>query len=259
MSIFKQYKLVIVTCNQILQHRANVLEQPSPNDYRLWLATVMSDPLRKLRYRAKAAFPLMPYWHSKPPVMVTATPAVCGFSFVWGWQNHQMRCLTFLFTLLFGLTCYAGTIDGCVVSVADGDTVTVLDSDKVQHKIRLSGIDAPEKAQAFGNRSKESLSDLVFSKAVTVVTEKKDRYGRDVGKVLINGVDANLEQVQRGFAWHYKAYEREQSANDRKLYDLAENEARAAKRGLWRDPAPIAPWDWRKVRLPDGFILNSKK
>ena len=160
-----------------------------------------------------------------------------------------MRCLTFLLTLLFGLPCYAGTIDGRVVSVADGDTVTVLDSDNVQHKIRLSGIDAPEKAQAFGNRSKESLSDLVFSKAVTVETEKKDRYGRDVGKVLVNGVDVNLLQVQRGFAWHYKEYEREQSAGDRKLYDLAESEARASGRGLWRDTEPSPPWEFREKNV----------
>jgi len=98
----------------------------------------------------------------------------------------------------------------------------------VQHKIRLFGIDAPENAQAFGNRSKESLCNWVFSKAVTVETEKKDRYGRDIGKVLVNSVDENLEQVRRGFAWHYKAYEREQLANDQRLYDLAENGASAA-------------------------------
>ena len=159
-----------------------------------------------------------------------------------------MKYPTFLLALLFGLSCQARTIEGRVVGVADGDTVTVLDADKVQHKIRLSGIDAPEKAQAFGNRSKESLSELVFSKDVQVETNKRDRYGRDVGKVLINGVDANLAQVQRGFAWHYKAYEREQSANDRKLYDLAESEARAFRRGLWSDVNPEPPWDYRQQR-----------
>jgi len=180
--------------------------------------------------------------------VVTATHNACGFSFGWGWQNRLVKYPTAILALLFGLTCHAGTIEGRVVSVADGDTVTVLDADKIQHKIRLSGIDATEKAQAFGNRSKKSLSDLVFSKAVTVETEKKDRYGRDVGKVLINGMDANLAQVQRGFAWHYKAYERQQTANDRKLYDLAKNEARAARRGLWRDAEPIPPWDFRKTK-----------
>ena len=154
----------------------------------------------------------------------------------------------FILALLFGLTCHAGTINGRVVSVADGDTVTVLTADKVQHKIRLSGIDAPEKAQAFGHRSKESLSGLVYDKTVTVETEKKDRYGRDVGKMLVNGMDVNLEQVQRGFAWHYKEYEREQSSNDRKLYDLAERAARAARRGLWLDAEPLPPWEFRKTK-----------
>jgi endonuclease YncB( thermonuclease family) len=150
-------------------------------------------------------------------------------------------------SLLLALACHAATIEGRVVAVADGDTITVLDADKVQHKIRLSGIDAPEKKQPFGQRSKESLSALVFDKAVAVETDKRDRYGREVGKVLVNGMDANLVQVQRGFAWHYKAYEREQSANDRKLYDFAESEARAARHGLWRDADPTPPWDFRKA------------
>lgn len=154
--------------------------------------------------------------------------------------------IALLITLLFGLACQAATIEGHVVGVADGDTVTVLDANKVQHKVRLSGIDAPEKKQAFGQRSKDSLSDLVFNKQVSVETDKKDRYGRQVGKVVVAGTDANLAQVTRGFAWHYTAYEREQSINDRKLYNFAESEARAARRGLWRDVAPIPPWDFRK-------------
>jgi len=159
-----------------------------------------------------------------------------------------MKRLSFLLSLCLGLVCQAGTIEGRVVSVADGDTVTVLDAAKMQHKIRLSGIDAPEKAQAFGNRSKESLSGLVFDKPVTVETEKQDRYERAVGKVLVNDIDVNLVQVQRGFAWHDKEYEREQSANDRKLYDFAEQEARATRRVLWRDAEPLAPWEFRKAK-----------
>ena len=83
---------------------------------------------------------------------------------------------------------------------------------------------------------------------MTVETEKKDRYGRDVGKVLVNGMDVNLEQVPRGFAWHYKEYEREQSSNDRKLYNLAERAARAARRGLWLDAEPLPPWEFRKTK-----------
>lgn len=148
------------------------------------------------------------------------------------------------------LCLYAGVLgatsfEGRVVGVADGDTITVLDAGKVQHKIRLAGIDAPEKKQPFGQRSKQSLSDLVFDKAVTVETNKRDKYKRNVGKVLVDGVDANLLQVQRGFAWHYKAYEREQPAVDRKVYADAENEARAAKLGLWAGSEPEPPWEFR--------------
>ncbi len=135
-----------------------------------------------------------------------------------------------------------------MVGVTDGDTITVLDADKVQHKIRLSGIDAPERKQSFGLRSKESLSELVFLKNVEVETRKRDRYGRVVGKVLANGADANLVQIQRGFAWHYKAYEGEQPAIDRKVYADAENEAKAAKRGLWFDSEPVPPRDFRHMR-----------
>ena len=134
---------------------------------------------------------------------------------------------------------------GDVVAVADGDTITVLDAGKVQHKIRLTGIDAPEKKQPFGNRSKQSLSDMVFNKTVTVESDKRDRYGRELGKVLAGGKDVNLEQVRAGFAWHYKAYERTQPANDRQAYAAAENEAKAAKRGLWVDADPTPPWEWR--------------
>ncbi len=163
------------------------------------------------------------------------------------WQNGQMK-LPVLMALLCGLACNAETIEGLVVGVADGDTVTVLDAERVHHKVRMSGIDAPEKRQAFGQRAKESLKDIVFGKAVMIETDKRDRYGREVGKILVGGVDANLEQVTRGFAWHYKAYEREQSDNDRKLYASSEAVAKSEKRGLWRDVDPTPPWDFRKEK-----------
>ena len=158
-----------------------------------------------------------------------------------------------LVCLLLALACaaHAETVTGKVVSVADSDTITVLDADKVQHKIRLAGIDAPEKKQAFGNRSKESLSDMVFDKTVNVETEKRDRYGREIGKVLVNGRDVNLVQVERGMAWFYRQYQREQSPNDRTLYEAAEDAAKAGKRGLWRDVDPTPPWDFRKAK-PGG-------
>ena len=146
------------------------------------------------------------------------------------------------------LSSIANQISGKVVSVADGDTITVLDAEHVQHKIRLSGIDAPERAQAFGRRSRELLSDLVAGAQVVVETDKADRYGRSVGKVLLQGRDINLAMVNAGLAWHYKKYEREQPASDRLLYASAEEEARERRSGLWRDTEPMAPWDWRAAK-----------
>ena len=113
-------------------------------------------------------------------------------------------------------------------------------------KQSLTGIDAPEKKQPFGNRSKESLSDLTFDKTVNVETSKVDRYGRKIGKVLVNGRDANMVQVERGMAWLYRKYQREQLLNDRRLYEAAEAAAKADKRGLWRDAYPEPPWEFRR-------------
>lgn len=134
-----------------------------------------------------------------------------------------------------------------VIAVSDGDTVTVLDAVKAQHKIRLSGIDAPEKKQPYGQRSKQSLSGLVFNQRVTVEWNKRDRYGRIVGKVVLpSGADANLQQIKRGMAWHYKAYEREQTPKDRVAYSGAERAAREARVGLWQDAQAVPPWEFRK-------------
>jgi endonuclease YncB( thermonuclease family) len=151
-----------------------------------------------------------------------------------------------ILTGLFAAQVHAEILNGRVVSVADGDTVTVLDASNTQHKIRLMGIDAPEKKMPYGNRSKQSLSDLVFDRQVQVEYSKKDKYGRTVGKIIIGGMDANLAQVKAGMAWHYKEYQREQTVEDRAAYAQAENEARASKRGLWKDADPVPPWDWRK-------------
>jgi endonuclease YncB( thermonuclease family) len=143
----------------------------------------------------------------------------------------------------------ADTLVSRVVGVTDGDTITVLDDNRRQHKIRLAGIDAPEKGQPFGQRAKQQLSDLVYCKTVTVEWTKRDKYGRVVGKVLTpEGVDACLEQVKQGMAWHYKKYESEQSPEDKRAYAQAEQEARAGRRGLWRDFEPVPPWDWRAGR-----------
>ncbi|WP_238526357.1 thermonuclease family protein [Azospira oryzae] len=118
------------------------------------------------------------------------------------------------------------------------------------------GIDAPEKSQAFGTRSKQSLSALVFGKQVAVEFYKKDRYGRLIAKIATpNTPDANLEQVKRGMAWHYKDYQREQSPIDRETYANAEEEARAYRRGLWSDTDPVAPWAFRKAKRAGNALL----
>jgi endonuclease YncB( thermonuclease family) len=147
--------------------------------------------------------------------------------------------------LLLALQAHADTLLGKVINVADGDTITVLDDSQNQHKIRLAGIDAPEKRQAFGNVSKQSLADMVAGQSVVVEWVKVDKYKRKVGKVLLADLDCNLAQVKRGLAWHYKQYQREQSSTDQRSYAAAEIEARAAQVGLWRDVDPMPPWEFR--------------
>ena len=151
-----------------------------------------------------------------------------------------------MLALCLVLQVQADTLLGKVINVADGDSITVLDATNTQHKVRLTGIDAPERRQAFGNVSKESLAELVAGQSVAVEWDKVDRYGRKVGKVRVGGLDSNLVQVKRGLAWHYKKYEREQSPADRQSYAAAEVEARAAKLGLWRDAEPTPPWEFRR-------------
>ena len=135
-----------------------------------------------------------------------------------------------------------------MVAVSDGDTVTVLDAERRQYKVRLAGIDAPEKAQSFGQASKISLSDQIFGREVAVTWDKRDRYGRIIGKISVDHQDVCVEQVRRGMAWHYKQYARDQAPDDCVTYAEAEVAARAARAGLWHDVAPVAPWVWRHNR-----------
>lgn len=170
---------------------------------------------------------------------------------------HPVFCRLLLLSALAlspGLAA-AEVLHGTVVEVADGDTVTVLDSARVRHKIRLSGIDAPEKHQAFGARSRQHLATLVQGKAVAVRWNKRDRYGRIVGQVLIASCannacpgtpDTGLAQLRAGLAWHYKQYQNEQEAGERERYAAAEHTARMKHEGLWRDASPIPPWDFRR-------------
>jgi endonuclease YncB( thermonuclease family) len=150
------------------------------------------------------------------------------------------RLVYFLFLLLFLWgRAYAQVYEGKVVSVLDGDTLIVLTPEKRQIKVRLVEIDAPEKSQAYGQRSKQSLSDLVFGKQIRVEQQDRDRYGRVVGRVYAGGLVVNAEQVKRGMAWVYRKYARDQT-----LFAL-EHEAKNAKLGLWADPYAIAPWEYR--------------
>lgn len=149
-----------------------------------------------------------------------------------------------LVPLVLLMACSAATAEqlvGRVVAIADGDTLTML-VDRRQVKVRLTEIDAPEKKQPFGTRSRQSLADLTFGKVVLVVAQGKDRYGRTLGRVYVGQQDINAEQVRRGMAWVYDRY-----VTDRGLYPVQE-EARAARRGLWADPHPLPPWDWRESR-----------
>lgn len=168
-----------------------------------------------------------------------------------------MARLVFLALLIVSSTqLLADTLAGKVVGVADGDTITVLDGSRTQHRIRLQGIDAPEKRQAFGNVSRRALSDLVHGKDVVIEYHNQDRYGRILGIVLIGGRDVNLGMVQAGMAWHYKQYQRDQTPANRIAYAQAELDARAAGRGLWRDAHPIAPWDFRRQAARDRTGTN---
>jgi endonuclease YncB( thermonuclease family) len=141
---------------------------------------------------------------------------------------------------------YGRDFDARVVGIQDGDTVTVLDAAKQQHRIRIAGIDAPEKAQAFGAAAKENLARLAFGQRADVRCNKRDRYGREVCSVYVGARDLGLEQVRSGHAWWYREYAREQAPDDRKVYETAESEARDARRGLWHDASPTPPWDWRR-------------
>ena len=157
-----------------------------------------------------------------------------------------MRIILILLLTLTQSVVIAGTLTGRVVRVTDGDTIVVLGPGNAQHKVRLQGIDAPERGQAYGTKSKDHLSDSVAGKFVVVEYDKRDRYERILGKVLLSDEDMNLEQVKAGLAWHYKRYADEQSIGDREAYAAAEEAAQDARRGLWSDPEPVPPWEWRR-------------
>ena len=161
---------------------------------------------------------------------------------------HRLRTAAFLILVVAACTAAAATLEGKVVGVSDGDTITVLSADRQQHKIRLAGIDAPEKGQPFGTRSKQTLSQMVYGHLAIVEYSKRDRYGRIVGRVEVDGRDVNLDQLREGSAWVYLQYIRELTKTDQRLYLDAEKQARNDSLGLWQDRQAEPPWEWRKTR-----------
>jgi micrococcal nuclease len=141
-------------------------------------------------------------------------------------------------------TAGAAELDGPVVRILDGDTIEVLHNQRPE-RIRLSGIDCPEKGQAYGNNAKHAVADLAFGKEVTVQTHGKDKYTRTLGDVILpDGMNLNQELVKQGWCWWYRKY----APGDTVLEGL-ESETREASRGLWADPQPVpAPWESRHRR-----------
>ena len=159
-----------------------------------------------------------------------------------------MRTLLILALLLAPCIIQAGTVTGRVSRVTDGNTLVVVDANHAQHKIRLLGIAAPARDQAYGSKSKQRLAVAVAGKFVVVEYEKRDRHERLLGKVLLNKQDINLEQIKLGLAWHYLEHHDKQTRIDWQKYADAELDARRSKRGMWDDRAAVSPWGQRKYK-----------
>lgn len=149
----------------------------------------------------------------------------------------------FCFFLIAAAVCVSGAeIIGRVVGVSDGDTITVLDAmDNGRFRVRLFGIDAPEKRQAYGQKAKQYLSALVYGKRVSVRFSAVDRYGRIVGRVFLGNKDICLSMIAAGYAWHYVHYDRSPE------YAAAGKRAAAMRAGLWADRSPVPPWEFRRI------------
>ncbi len=150
-----------------------------------------------------------------------------------------MKYLLTVALILAASVSFAETIEGEVVAIADGDTLSVL-VNRTQIKVRLAEIDTPEMRQPWGTRARQALADKVFRKTVRVDVSDIDRYGRSIGKIWLDDRDINRELVAGGYAWVYRQY-----MTDRSLLK-DESEAREAGLGLWSQPDPIPPWDWRR-------------
>ena len=129
--------------------------------------------------------------------------------------------------------------------MADGDTITILTAEKDQVKIRLYGIDTPERKQPYSKKAGKFTSSLVAGKDVKVEVYDTDRYGRTVGVVYVDGINVNQEILRAGYAWQYRKY---CVASFCPSWSKLEQEAKAVKKGLWADPNPLPPWEWRRLR-----------
>jgi micrococcal nuclease len=152
-------------------------------------------------------------------------------------------CALLLWLFSSCLSVDSGTITGRVVKVADGDTFTLLTDSKQQLRIRLAGIDCPEKKQDFGTRAQQFTSDLIFAKTVTVEKKDTDRYGRIIGVVkLANGRSLNEELLKAGLAWHYKKHDKSSR------FAGLERQAKNNRLGIWSRKDAIAPWEFRSAK-----------
>lgn len=147
--------------------------------------------------------------------------------------------MTALCLILLSAVPVRAEILGRVVKVYDGDTLEMVDAENAVCRVRLQGIDAPERTQAFSDRSRRVLSDLVFGKDVRVVTEGKDIYNRFLGHVYVSELWVNREMIRKGMAWHYKYFSKDPRLANSEIY------ARNSRLGLWADPDPVAPWIFR--------------
>lgn len=161
------------------------------------------------------------------------------------------RALISLLILAAAFPALGEAITGRIVGITDGDTLTLLDTSNQQHKIRLAGIDSPEKGQDFGEKAKANLSALAFNKEASADCRKRDRNRRQICAVTVDGKDLGLEQVRAGMAWWYRQYVSEQTPQQRTEYEMAESEARARRLGLWSGKNPIPPWDWAHRKLEE--------
>jgi len=168
---------------------------------------------------------------------------------------RKLACWLAVAGLLAPSGAWCESIQGTAVEVSRGDTITVIDGKKGRHQVRLAGIDAPDSGQAFGPESRQNLAQLVLGRKVSVERRKDDIYGRIVAHVTVQAADCPtcppardvaLAQLEAGLAWWLRQERREQPLAEQGYYEYAEFDARARRIGLWRDTAPIPPWEWRK-------------